>query len=153
MWRRSRRLGVWVDVGRIERAIAEVETQSTAEVRVSVSRFFWGDVRHHAERAFRRLGMTSTEHRNGVLIFLVPSRRTLVVLGDEAIHEKVGQAFWDDVVKKASARFHAGDYTEGLLEAIAAVARPLAEHFPSEGPSVDELPNQVDFGPGVSPPM
>jgi uncharacterized membrane protein len=153
MWRRSRRLGLWVDVGRIERAIAEAEKQSTAEVRVSVSRFFWGDVRHHAERAFRRLGMRNTEHRNGVLIFLVPSRRTLVVLGDEGIHEKVGQAFWDDVVRKASARFSAGDYTEGLLEAIATVGKPLAEHFPSEGVNPNELPNQVDFGPGVSPPM
>ncbi len=153
MWRRSRRLGLWVDVGRVERAIAEAERKSTAEVRVSVSRFFWGDVRHHAERAFRRLGMTNTEHRNGVLIFLVPSRRTMVVLGDEGIHEKVGQAFWDEVVKKASARFHAGHYTEGLLEAIESVAAPLAEHFPSEGGGVNELPNQVDFGPGVSPPM
>jgi uncharacterized membrane protein len=33
------------------------------------------------------------------------------------------------------------------------VGKPLAEHFPSEGVNPNELPNQVDFGPGVSPPM
>ena len=37
--------------------------------------WFWGDARASAERAFRRLGMTATRARNGVLIFVAPRRR------------------------------------------------------------------------------
>lgn len=140
------RLRQLVDEEAVKAAIVEAERDSTGEIRVSVSTFFWGDVRKTAERAFERLGMTATERRNGVLFFLVPSRRKFVVLGDEGIHEKVGQRFWDDVTAAVADRFRKGDFTGGLVLGVAEAGRALALHFPREETNPNELPDDVDFG-------
>jgi len=135
-----------VDARRVEQAIREAEAGTSGEIRVSVARFFWGDVAKVAAKAFRRLGMEATRERNGVLIFLVPSRRQFHVLGDAGIHDKVGQAFWDDVAACLAAHFQRGDFTEGLVEGIRLVGERLAVHFPrEEGPEQNELPDEVDF--------
>jgi len=142
-----RKLMRTVDVGRLKAAVAAAERASSGEVRVSVSRFFWGSVRKAADRAFVRLGMTRTRDRNGILFFIVPARKKFVVLGDEGIHAKVGQEFWESLAELMSARFRKGDFTEGLVEAIEEAGRRLAAHFPYE-PAVDvnELADDVDFG-------
>lgn len=138
-----------LDTKRIEAALAAAEKQTSGEIRVSVAPFFWGDVRRAAERAFERMGMTATKERNGVLFFLVPARKQFVVLGDAGIHAKVGQAFWDKVAAALSGKFHAGDYTGGLVDAIAVVGDELRHHFPHAGEKdVNELPDTVDFGRG-----
>lgn len=137
-----------IDEGAVMRAIHEAEHGTTGEIRVSVSTFFWGDVRKAAEKAFVRLGMTRTRHRNGVLLFVVPSRKRFVILGDEAIHARVGQEFWDGVAKAMSGFFKKGDFTGGLVHGIAEAGRQLALHFPSAVEhGHDELPDEVDFGP------
>ena len=142
--RRLRRL---VDVDAVKAAIEEAERLTTGEIRVSVSTFFWGDLRKTAEKASDRLGMTATVHRNGVLFFLVPSRRKFVVLGDEGIHRKVGQLFWDDVTAAVSDRFRKGDFTGGLVHGIAEAGRVLALHFPRDpDANPNELADDVDFG-------
>ena len=135
-----------IDEEVVKAAIVEAERHTTGEIRVSVSTFFWGDVRKTAEKAFERLGMTGTDRRNGVLFFLVPSRRKFVVLGDEGIHGRVGQEFWDDVTAAVSDRFRKGDFTGGLVHGIAEAGRALALHFPREDADPNELSDEVDFG-------
>lgn len=144
MWRR--RLRQLIDDEAVKASIREAERGTTGEIRVSVSTFFWGDIRKTAEKAFQRLGMAATARRNGVLFFLVPSRRRFVVLGDEGIHEKVGQAFWDDVTAAVSDRFRKGDFTGGLVHGAAEAGRVLALHFPKEEANPNELSDDVDFG-------
>lgn len=141
-----RRLRKLIDAEAVKAAIEKAERSTTGEIRVSVSTFFWGDVRATAERAFVRLGMTGTARRNGVLFFLVPSRRKFVVLGDEGIHEKVGQSFWEDVTGAVADRFRKGDFTGGLVHGVAEAGRVLALHFPREDANPNELPDEVDFG-------
>jgi len=119
-----------VDSGRIERAIHAAERHTTGLIRVSIARPFWGSVRKAAERAFVHLGMTGTPDRNGVLIFVVPARREFVILGDSAIHDKAGQSFWEEVAAAMSARIRSGDLTDGIVHAVEAAGRSLAEHFP-----------------------
>jgi len=140
-----------VDAEAVKRAIEEAEGRTSGEIRVSVSTFFWGNVRRTAELAFARLGMGQTAQRNGVLFFVVPSRRTFVVLGDEGIHAKVGQGFWDSVAAAMSARFKDRDFTGGLVHGITEAGNQLADHFPSQGPrDQNELPDDVDFGDAQS---
>jgi uncharacterized membrane protein len=136
-----------IDGQRIEEAIRQAEQRTSGEIRVSVSRFFWGDVERVAERAFDRLGMWNTRERNGVLFFLVPARRRFAVVGDEGIHAKVGQEFWERVAAAVSQHLRAGDFTLGLVAGVEAVGDELARYFPFD-PATDtnELPNQVDFG-------
>lgn len=136
-----------VDAEAVRRAIEEAEARTSGEIRVSVSTFFFGNVRRTAEAAFVRLGMNRTAERNGILIFVVPSRRAFVVLGDEGIHAVVGQEFWETVAAAISKRFKAGDFTGGLVHGITEVGAQLAAHFPYQGErDRNELPDEVEFG-------
>ena len=136
-----------VDRERIKNAIEAAEHRTSGEICVSVSRLFWGNIETAADKAFVRLGMTRTKERNGVLLFVVPSRRKFVVLGDQGIHERVGQEFWESVAAIISEKFREGDFTGGLLNAIERVGEELATHFPYD-PATDknELSDDVDFG-------
>ncbi len=129
-----------IDHEKIREAIQKAEHRTSGEIRVSVARLFWGNVHKAAEKAFVRLGMTRTKDRNGVLFFVVPSRRKFVVLGDSGIHERV-------VVAVVSERFRRGDFTGGLIRGIEEVGEQLSTHFPYVAATdVDELPDDVDFG-------
>ena len=141
-----RRLRKLIDVERIRQAIEAGERRTSGEIRVSVAPWFWGNVERAAERAFARLGMTSTAERNGILFFLVPARQTFVVRGDVGIHARVGQTFWDQLVSAMSAQFQRGEFTQGLVFGIGAAAEQLATHFPHDAKrDVNELPDDVDL--------
>lgn len=139
-------LGI-IDDDRVKAAIADAEKCTSGEIRVSVSRFFYGSVRRAAERAFERMKMRDTRDRNGILFFVVPSRRRFVVVGDEGIHARVGQEFWDGLVAAMSGDFREGKFNEGLIRGILECGRLLAQHFPYDaGTDVNELPDDIDFG-------
>ena len=136
-----------IDAARVKSAIQQAEDQTSGEVVVSVAPFFWGNVEKAARRAFVRLGITQTRARNGVLFFIVPSRRSFVVLGDDAIHERVGQNFWNDVAAHLSRHFREGNFTEGLVHGINEVGRQLGTHFPYDrSADINELSDEIDFG-------
>ena len=136
-----------LDVDRIRRAIADAEKLTSGEIRVSVSRFFWGKIPPAAERAFGRMKMKKTGQRNGVLFFIVPARRKFVVLGDEGIHAKVGQEFWDRLAAAMSGQFRKGEFTEGIIEGIGEAGLGLASHFPYDSATdKNELSDEVDVG-------
>lgn len=144
--RRRKRWMQAVDGARVEKALREAERRTSGELRVSVAPFFWGNPEREANRAFDRLGMTRTRERNGVLIFVVPSRRSFVIRGDQAIHAKVGQGFWNETARLLSSHFAEGRFTEGLEAAIHRLGEKLAVHFPRSPSDVNELPDQVDYG-------
>jgi uncharacterized membrane protein len=109
-----RRLLQLVDAAAIETAIARAEAQTSAEIQVALAPFFLGSIRDTAERAFVRLGVGSTRAHNGVLIFLVPARRSLAVIGDVGIDRQVGATLWVAVCERLVTCFRGGRYTEGL---------------------------------------
>src|SRR5438105_4123843 len=117
-WLTRRAFARKVDAARVRAAIEAAEKRTSGEIVVSVSTWFWGGVREAAERTFERLGVRKTAQRNGVLLFVVPSRRQFVVLGDEGIHAKVGQSFWEAAVSAMGERFRAGDVTGALVDGI-----------------------------------
>ncbi len=136
-----------IDENRVREAITAAEKATSGEIRVSVARFFWGSVHRAAERAFLRLGMAGTRQRNGILFFIVPSRRRFAVIGDQGIHEKVGQGFWDSLAAELGAHFREKDFSGGLAHAIEEAGKQLAAHFPYDASTdVNELSDEIDFG-------
>ena len=138
-----------LDSAAVEQAIARAETRTSGEIRVSIAGFFVGSSRRLAERAFQRLGLHATRNRNGVLLLIAPARRQVVVLGDEAIHAHVGDAFWTEIAARVGTRFREGRFTEGVVEAVDAIGEALARHFPAgaeAGGNPNELPDTIDLG-------
>jgi uncharacterized membrane protein len=88
--------------------------------------------------------MTQTAARNGVLILLAPRSHTFAVIGDTAIHEKCGAAFWTALAAAMTEHFKRGDFTAGLVHGIERAGALLAEHFPHEAGDRNELPDQIE---------
>jgi len=135
-----------VDQTRIVDAIAAAEKETSGEIRVHMQpRVGSGaDIRSVAERTFERLGMTKTQLRNGVLLFIASEDRQFTILGDKGIDEKVPAGFWDDIAAKLTSRFKNGEFTDGIVDAITAAGNHLKEFFPRSADDVDELSNEID---------
>ncbi len=133
-----------LDQPRIVAAITEAEKQTSGEIRVHVQPKTGDDIRKYAEKTFERLGMTKTTLRNGVLLFIASEDRRFVILGDKGIDEKVPGGFWDDIAAKLTIRFKAGEFTEGIVDAIRSVGLHLRRFFPRAADDVDELSNEID---------
>jgi uncharacterized membrane protein len=135
-----------LDQQRIVRAIGDAELRTSGELRVHVQKRIGAtDIRNLAERTFERLGMTKTAARNAVLLFIASEDRQFTILGDSGINEKVPSGFWDDVIAKLTLRFKAGEFTDGIVEAIEAAGEHLAAYFPRSESDVDELSNEIDI--------
>jgi len=122
----------FLDAKRVRDAILAVEATTTAPLRVTLAPYFWGDAYSVARRAFQRMRLDRTPDRNGVLFFIVPSRRRFAVFADAQAHEKAGQEVWDRVARIMGDALRAGDPTEGVITGIEEAGRHLAKHFPKE---------------------
>ena len=130
---------------RIEQAIAEVELTTSAEVKVVVLRYCWDDIYVKAARIFSKFRLDKTELRNCVLVMLVVTNQEYLIYGDEGIHEKVGDGFWDDVRDEMLTHFVCDHFGDGLVHAVHRVGEKLADYFPYQTDDVDEIPNEVIF--------
>ena len=128
---------------RVMQAIAEAEARTSGEIRVYVTHRKCADAFEEARKKFQSLGMTGTKHRNGVLIFIAPRSTNFAVIGDKGVHDKCGETFWREVADAMSAELRAGRLTEALVHAVETTAALLAQHFPPDSGTGNELPDQI----------
>ncbi|MEY2519621.1 MAG: hypothetical protein QOF24_1380, partial [Verrucomicrobiota bacterium] len=95
---------------------------------------------------FHELGMQKTKERNAVLIFVAPRAQKFAVIGDEGIHQKCGETFWQELVERMRRHFRNENFTEALVEAVEEAGKLLARHFPKTGGAENELPDQIIEG-------
>ena len=98
--------------------------------------------RARATRAFHENGLNRTSEGTGVLVFASLFERSAVVLGDHAIHAKMGD-HWERAVAALTAGMAAGDPARGFVDAIAVCGARLAEHFPRD-PGARPPPNELE---------
>ena len=136
-----------LDHDRIVRAIRESETKTSGQIRVYVQRGkLAGDPVIAAQEEFHKLGMQATKERNGVLIFVLPRARKFAVIGDEGVHQKCGDEFWQQLVERMRAHFQKENFTDALVEAIEEAGNLLARHFPKTSAPRNELPDEIVEG-------
>jgi uncharacterized membrane protein len=135
-----------LDLDRVRGAVEDAERRTSAEIVVSIAPFFLGRVWPAARRAFAQLGVARTRGRNGVLVFVVPSRRQVVVLADEGALARLDPSAWSDAAERIAAAFAHGHGSAGLVEGIDFLARALSVPFPRERTDVNELPDQPFMG-------
>ncbi len=136
---------------RIVAAIGAAELRTSGEIRIHLERDVpagppaEGDAYARAREVFASLGMHATEARNGVLVYLAVRSRRFAVVGDENLHQRVGDGFWRDVVEGMTERFAAGEFGEGVCEGIGRIGEKLREHFPYRQDDVNELADDISF--------
>jgi putative membrane protein len=100
-------------------------------------------VRDAALMEFFSSGLYNTRESNGVLVYLSLFERRVVVLGDKGIHEKMGAERWDQVRNLIIDGIRSGRAREGVIAAVEACGKTLAEHFPFRSDDTNELSNVV----------
>lgn len=128
-------------------AIKEAENATSGEVRVHIEgKCKPDDSMVRAKEVFAELKMHETELKNGVIIYIATRDQKLAIWGDQGIHEKVGQDFWDEEIKLMQKYFQADDYESGIKDAVLMVGQKLKEFFPYQKDDVNELSDDISYG-------
>jgi len=133
------------DEKKILEAIAKAEAKTSGEIRVHLHKKIKGDILENAIRKFRELEMHRTRERNGILIFIDVDSRRFAVIGDEGIHRKVGQDFWEELKDVLTGYFRRGQYAEGIIRAVERIGERLKQYFPVKEDDTNELPDDISY--------
>ena len=132
----------------ITESIRHAEKMTSGEVRVFVeSKCSYMDAIDRAAELFFNLQMQKTDDRNAVLLYVAMEDRQLAVFGDEGIHKKVGNEYWNAEVGKIINNFNRDNYAEGISEVVKDIGEALTKHFPyNNDTDKNELPDEIVFG-------
>jgi putative membrane protein len=102
-------------------------------------------VRERAVRAFYEQGLYRTSHGTGILIFISLGERTVWILGDRGINERIPQESWQTLAGQVARGVKEGQACQALCAVITACGAVLTEHFPHQPGDRNELPDRVVF--------
>jgi uncharacterized membrane protein len=133
---------------RILDAIRDAEQQTSGEVRIYMERHCkFMDALDRAKELFFQLSMDKTAERNGTLLYIAVKDKQVAVFGDEGIHQKVGQKYWEEEVNKMLVCFKTAHLADGIVECISDIGDALKKHFPYNSTTdKNELPDEIVFG-------
>ncbi|HTY94577.1 MAG TPA: TPM domain-containing protein [Steroidobacteraceae bacterium] len=131
----------------VETAIRASASAHAGEIRFAVEGALHGwalyrgqSPRERAIEVFSRLRMWDTDHRNGVLIYVLLADRAVEIVADRGAHALVGTQEWEGICRRMEGEFKAGRYESGVLHGIEAVTGHLARHFPATAKEQRALP-------------
>ena len=132
----------------IVEAVRKAERSTSGEVRVFVeNRCSYMDAIDRAKEIFAELKMNETADRNAVLVYIALKDKQLAVFGDEGIHSKLGNDYWNAEVKKMLGNFNRENYAEGIKEVVTDIGEALTQLFPyNNDTDKNELPDDIVFG-------
>ncbi|OYX77681.1 MAG: hypothetical protein B7Y82_06905 [Sphingomonadales bacterium 32-65-25] len=100
-------------------------------------------VHHAAMMQFRARGLTATQGRTGVLLYLDEAEHVAEVIADEAVFTRVSADEWAETIAALIAGIKAGRAADGLVTAIGRAGAVLAAHLPVQAGDVNELPDAL----------
>ncbi len=138
------------DQKRIIDAIASAERLTSGEIAVHVEgRCAAPEPKDRAAELFQKLGVTRTQDRNGVLIYVAVRDRRFALMGDSAIDEPPASPFWQDANKRLTIALRRGAVGDGICGAIAAVGQQLCKRFPRSAEHKNQLENELTTDPAA----
>jgi uncharacterized membrane protein len=126
-------------------AIASAELNTSGEIRLHMVDKCKNEPTDEAIKVFEKLGMTKTELRNGILIFLAVKTKKFAIIGDKGINELVSENFWDSVRDLMLNHFQKNEFSLGIQEGILLIGEKLKTHFPYQLDDENELSNEISF--------
>jgi uncharacterized membrane protein len=132
----------------IVEAIRSSEKRTSGEIRVFVeSRCRYVDAIDRAAEIFFRLEMEKTDDRNAVLVYVAMKDRQLALFGDENIHKRAGNEYWNNTVNKILSSFNGENYAMGIRQCVTDIGEALHYYFPFDNDTdKNELPDDIVFG-------
>ncbi len=148
----TRRLFSDADLDAVVEAVRRAEAGTSGEIRVHLDRRLprgargqASDALERAREVFAHLGMHRTAERNAVLVYFAVEDRRVAIVGDEAVHARVGDGYWEGVRDLMVEKLRSGAPGSAVLAAIGEAGRVLREHFPRRPDDQDELSDEVSM--------
>lgn len=130
----------------IIQAIMDAEKNTSAEIRVHIENFCWGDPLKRAQSVFDEHKMYLTENRNAVLFYISVWNKKLAIFADKGIYEKVEHHFWETLVQQLILSMRENkNKAHTLCECIKKVGFVLSTYFPPSSDNPDELSNEIIY--------
>lgn len=147
-WQKQKEFFTAEQKKRVVEAIQKAEQRTSGEVRIFVeSRCRFVDAIERAMQLFFQLGMDKTKERNGTLVYVAVKDKQAAVFGDEGIHQRVGQKYWEEEVNKMMVCFKQADLADGIIQCVSDIGDALYQHFPYDHKTdKNELPDDIVFG-------
>ena len=147
-WQKSREFFTPEEKAAILSAIRSAEQRTSGEVRLFVeSKCHMVNALDRAQEVFAQLKMDQTDERNATLVYIAVDDRQAAVYGDEGIHQKVGQKYWEDEIQKMLLYFQQEHLVDGIVQCINDIGEALHYYFPYDRDTdKNELPDDIVFG-------
>ena len=147
-WQKQKEFFTAEDKQQVVQAIRKAEQRTSGEVRVFVeSRCRFVDAIDRALEVFYQLKMNETEERNGTIVYVAVKDKQAAVFGDEGIHQKLGQKYWEEEVNKMMVCFKQSNLAEGIIQCVTDIGEALYQNFPYDHKTdKNELPDDIVFG-------
>lgn len=127
-------------------AIRDAERNTSGEIRVYFERSTKNmSVMDRAYRAFHKLQMDDTAEGNAVLFYVAFGDHECAIIGGAGIHARVGGQFWVEELEILKHHFRKDEYVVGLQTAIRLAGEKMAEYYPNQPHSVNELDDEIYF--------
>lgn len=147
---------------RLATRIAASEGRHTGQVRIYVEAqlpmsYLWrlgknctlkDLIRQRAVMQFGKLRMWDTQHNNGVLIYLQLAEHAIEIVADRGLSCQVAAQDWQTMTVRMATAFKAGQFEDGLTQALGEVSAVLVAHFPADANQKhsNELPDAPALG-------
>ncbi len=146
-WQLRRDFGAGV-LDDIKAAIHDSERRQSGQLRFAVESALHGarllrnqSPHQRALEVFAGLHMWDTEHRNGVLIYLLLADRAVEIVVDRGAHRRVDPQVWQRICRQMEDEFRAGRFREGVLLGVECVTQAMQGAFPGTGKPAGDLPD------------
>jgi len=96
-------------------------------------------VHRSAQVAFLEFGVSETEARSGVLLFLCAIEHRVEIVADRGIAARVGAEVWQSVVADLVLALKQGQHLAGVKQALERIGDLLAHEFPRQAGDQNEL--------------
>ncbi len=123
-----------VEHDRVHRAIKSAEEGTSGDIVLYITHRRIEDPLDAANAEFEKLRLETARDKNSLLIFVAPKSQKFAVVGGTALHDKVGQVWWDELIALLTRHFKAGQFTDGIVATIEHAGRALKHHFPATAP-------------------
>ena len=130
---------------RVITKIEAAESMTSAEIKLIIVKHCLTSIKRKALKLFKKFELDQSVQRNCVLILLVTTNRQFLIYGDEGIHEKVGQDFWEEIEESITMKFKENKMGDGLSAGIHLIGTRLAHYFPFQFDDVNEISDDVVF--------
>lgn len=127
----------------IVNAIQIAENNTSGEIRIHIEKKTSLAPLDRAKEVFSMLEMEKTQNRNAVLVYVAVKTKQFAIYGDEGIHNKVSDDFWNSTKDIMQPLFASGNQKDALVQGVLKIGEQLKQYFPFLDNDQNELPNEI----------